>query len=186
MSIYASGKLLKSQNNQTVYQLAEPLIEHIFDGIYPGYYNPPGEVIDYPFLSVNNKVAHFSFNIFNGFKEYAAASLREAFAEALEIMHPNRLIKTENMPAFVRVYLTEQSDSREVVHITAHIPEKRTDGCEVIEDDLTILPSKIYVKTGKTAAFIEPEHAALQVERQGEYLVINVPQFTGYALIALV
>ena len=185
MSIYAAGKLLESPNNKTVYQLAEPLIEHIFDGIYPEYYNPPGDVIDHPFLSVNDKVAHFSFNIFNGFKEYAAASLREAFAEALEIMHPDRLIKTENLPKFVRVYLTRLPSGREVVHITAHIPEKRTDGCEVIEDDLTVLPSKIYVKTDKTAAFSEPEHSALQVERKGEYLVINVPQFTGYELISL-
>ena len=185
MSIYAAGKLLESPNNKTVYQLAEPLIEHIFDGIYPEYYNPPGSVIDHPFLSVNDKVAHFSFNIFNGFKEYAAASLRDAFADALEIMHPDRLIKTENLPKFVRVYLTGLPSGREVVHITAHIPEKRTDGCEVIEDDLTVLPSKIYVKTDKTAAFSEPEHTALQIERQGGYLVINVPQFTGYELISL-
>ena len=73
-----------------------------------------------------------------------------------------------------------------MLHLTAHIPEKRTDNCEVIEDDLTILPSTIYVKTAKTAAFSEPEHAPLAVERDGEYLKISVPQFTGYSLIALV
>ena len=185
MSIYANGRLLESSNNTTVYPLAKPLIEHVFDGVYPEYYNPPGEVVDHPFLSCNGQVAHFSFNIFNGFKEYAAASLREAVAEALEIMHPDRLVKTEGLPKFVRVYLNSLPDSREVLHLTAHIPEKRTDGCEVIEDDLTVLPSKIYVKTAKTTAFSEPEHLQLPARREGEYLVIEVPQFTGYSIIAL-
>ena len=185
MSIYAAGKLLTSKNNKTVYQLAEPHIEHIFDGVYPEYYNPPAGVIDYPFLSVNDQVAHFSFNIFNGFKEYAAASLREAFAEALEIMLPDRLIKTENLPKFVRVYLNKLADGREVLHMTAHIPEKRTDGCEVIEDDLTILASKVYIKTDKNTAFSEPEHIQLAAKREGEYLAVEIPQFTGYSIITL-
>ncbi|MBO5924199.1 MAG: beta-galactosidase trimerization domain-containing protein [Lentisphaeria bacterium] len=185
MSIYADGKLLASKNNKTIYQLAEPHIEHIFDGTYPEYYNPPAGVIDYPFLSVNDKVAHFSFNIFNGFKEYAAASLREAFAEALEIMHPNRLVKTKNLPKYVRVYLNQRPDKSEILHMTAHIPEKRTDGCEVIEDDLTILASKVYIKTDKNTAFSEPEHIQLAAKREGEYLVIDVPQFTGYSIITL-
>lgn len=185
MSIYAPGKLLKSKKNKTIYKLAEPLIEHVFDGIYPEYYNPPGNIIDYPFLSCNEKVAHFSFNIFNGFKEYAAASLRDAFADALNIMYPDRLVKTENLPKFVRVYLTKLPNEKEVLHLTAHIPEKRTEGSEIIEDDLTVLPSKVYVKTNKHNAYSEIGHIKLNTARQGEYLVIDVPQFTGYALIVL-
>ena len=76
-------------------------------------------------------------------------------------------------------------DGREVLHLTAHIPEKRTDNCEVIEDDLTVLPSRIYVKTGKQTACSEPDHTPLAVMREGEYLVIDVPQFTGYSIITL-
>ena len=157
----------------------------MFDGIYPEYYNPPGNIIDYPFLSCNEKVAHFSFNIFNGFKEYAAASLRDAFADALNIMYPDRLVKTENLPKFVRVYLTKLPNEKEVLHLTAHIPEKRTEGSEIIEDDLTVLPNKVYVKTNKNNAYSEIGHIKLNTARQGEYLVIDVPQFTGYALIVL-
>ena len=69
--------------------------------------------------------------------------------------------------------------------MTAHIPEKRTDGCEVIEDDLTILASKVYIKTDKNTAYSEPEHIQLAAKREGEYLVIDVPQFTGYSIITL-
>ena len=185
MSIYAGGRLLKSSGSRTVYPLAEPLIEHIFDGLYPEYYNPPGQVTEYPFLSCNSQVAHFSYNIFNGFKEYAALSLREAFADALEIMHPDRLVKTENLPRFVRVYLNSLPGGREVLHLTAHIPEKRTDNCEVIEDDLTVLPSRIYVKSSRSTAYSEPEHQQLSAVRQGEYLAVDVPQFTGYMIITL-
>ena len=185
MSIYATGRLLASRANKTVYPLAAPLIEHEFDGIYPEYYNPPADVIDYPFLSCNDKVAHFSFNIFNGFKEYAANCLRDAFADALEIMYPDRLVKTEALPKFVRVYLNKLPAGGEVLHLTAHIPEKRTDNCEVIEDDLTVLPSRIYVKTDKQTACSEPDHTPLAVMREGEYLVIDVPQFTGYSIITL-
>ena len=187
MNVYASGNLLENVNSKTIYPLVAPQVEFGFDGIYAEYYNPPQlEASKYPFLSCNGKVAHFSYNIFTGFKEFAATTLRDVLSDALEMLLPDRLVKTEDLPKFVRVYLTAQTSGREMLHLTAHIPEKRTDNCEVIEDDLTILPSTIYVKTAKTAAFSEPEHAPLAVERDGEYLKISVPQFTGYSLIALV
>lgn len=185
MNVYASGNLLVNTNSTTVYPLVKPLVEHGFDGIYAEYYNPPGEVTEYPFLSCNGKVAHFSYNIFSGYKEFAASSLRDVLADALDMLLPDRLVKTVDLPKFVRVYLTSQPAGREVLHLTAHIPEKRTDNCEVIEDDLTVLPSTIYVKTAKNSAFSEPGHAALSVERQNEYLKICVPQFTGYSIISL-
>ena len=187
MSVYASGNLLENVNSKTIYPLVAPQVEFGFDGIYAEYYNPPQlEASKYPFLSCNGKVAHFSYNIFTGFKEFAATTLRDVLSDALDMLLPDRLVRTENLPKFVRVYLNSQPCGREVLHLTAHIPEKRTDNCEVIEDDLTILPSTIYVKTAKIAAFSEPEHAPLAVERDGEYLKISVPQFTGYSLIALV
>lgn len=186
MNTYATGNLLENLHSRTVYPLVKPLVEHVFDGVYAQYYNPPGEVTRYPFLSGNDQVMHFSYNIFTGYKEFAAASLRDVLQSALDALLPDRLVKTENLPKFVRVYLTHQPHDREVLHLTAHIPEKRTDNCEVIEDDLTVLPAVIYVKSTKTAAFSEPEHAPLNVERQNEYLKISVPQFTGYSIISLV
>ena len=186
MSIYANGRLLENTASQTVYPVVQPQVEFGFDGVYAQYYTPPQlTASEYPFLSVNDKVAHFSYNIFSGYKEFAALNLRAVLAKALDMLYPERLVKTVDLPKFVRVYLTSQPSGREVLHLTAHIPEKRTDNCEVIEDDLTVLPSTIYVKTAKTVAFSEPEHAALAVERDGEYLKISVPQFTGYCLIAL-
>ena len=185
MNCYASCKLLENVNSETVYPLVKPVVQFGFDGVYAQYYNPAGEVAAYPFLSCNGQVAHFSSFIFTGFKAFAAASLRRAVAKALDLLLPDRLVKTENLPHFVRVYLTRQPGGREVLHLTAHIPEKRTDGCEVIEDDLTVLPSEIWVKSSAAAAYSEPEHAKLECRRQGEYLKINLPQFTGYALVAL-
>ena len=186
MNTYASGNLLENLHSRTVYPLVKPLVEHVFDGVYAQYYNPPGEVTRYPFLSGNDQVMHFSYNIFTGYKEFAASSLRDVLQDALDALLPDRLVKTENLPKFVRVYLTHQPYGREVLHLTAHIPEKRTDNCEVIEDDLTVLPAVIYVKSAKTAAFSEPEHTPLTVERHNEYLKISVPQFTGYSIISLV
>ena len=185
MNSYANCKLLENVNSETVYPLVKPVVEFGFDGIYAQYYNPPGEVTAYPFLSCNGQVAHFSSFIFTGFKAFAAASLRRAVEKALDLLLPDRLVKTAGLPHFVRIYLTKQPSGREVLHLTAHIPEKRTDGCEVIEDDLTVLPSEIWVRTSAQAAYSEPEHAKLVCERQGEYLKINLPQFTGYALVAL-
>ena len=185
MNVYASGKLLENVASSTVYPLVKPLVEYGFDGIYAEYYNPPGEVTEYPFLSCNGTVAHFSCNIFSGYKEFAAASLREALSDALDMLLPDRLVKTGELANFVRVYLTRQPNGREVLHLTAHIPEKRTDNCEVIEDDLTILPSVISVKTEKNTAYLEPEHKLLAAERSGEYLKINLEQVTGYATVAL-
>jgi hypothetical protein len=185
MNGYSNCKLLENVNSETVYPLVKPVVEFGFDGIYAQYYNPAGEVTNYPFLSCNGRVAHFSSCIFTGFKVFASASLRRAVEKALDLLLPDRLVKTEHLPNFVRVYLTKQPSGREVLHLTAHIPEKRTDLSDIIEDDLTILPSEVWVKTSAQAAYSEPEHAELSCVRQGEYLKIDLPQFTGYALVAL-
>ena len=185
VSIYAPGDLLEqAEGNRAVYPLVEPLIEHVWDGRYGEYYNPPGAVTEYPFLSVNDNTAHFSHKIFTGYKQYASAALREAFGTALQIMHPAPLLKTEHLPHFVRVTVTRQP-GRLLVHLLAHIPERRTAESEIIEDDLTVLPSRIALKTGASRAFLEPEHRVLEAGREGEYLTIALPQFTGYALIAI-
>ena len=186
MSIYASGKLLKSQNNQTVYQLAEPLIEHIFDGIYPGYYNPPGEVTEYPFLLNTDQVSHFSCFVFAGYKEWGAIPLRDAVQAEVERLQPEPLFKCAQLPRFVRATLTYQKHAnRTNLHLLAHIPEHRTLNGDVIEEDLTVPAMTVQVKTASGKAFSEPEHQALNCRRKGEYLEVEVPQFTGYALIAL-
>ena len=185
MNVYASGRLLENVESKTVLPLINAQVEHEFDGLYAQYYNPPAGETKYPFLSCNGKVAHFSCPLFTGYKEFAAASLRDVLEDALDMLHPDRVVRTEGLPKFVRVYLTRQPSGREVLHLTAHIPEKRTDNCEVIEDDLTVLPSVIYVKTSKTTAFSEPEHKELRTEYAEGYLKIEIPQFTGYSLIAL-
>ena len=186
VSVYSKGRLLSPKaGTAMVYPLVRPLLEHVWDGRYAEYYNPPGDATEYPFLTRNLMVAHFSCRIFTGYQKYAATTLRDVMKETLAAMLPDPILKTDGLPQYVRITMTAQKSGRQMVHLLAHIPQRRAGNCEIIEDDLTVLPARLSVKTSATQAFQEPEHLPLACRRVGEYLEIDLPQFTGYLLLSL-
>jgi len=186
-SAYADGRLLRPRAGaQMRFSLVKPEIAHCWDGRYAEYYNPPSEeVSEFAFLTVGDQVAHFSHRIFSGYKQYAATALRDVFGQALELTHPQTLLKTVGLPHFVRVTAARQPSGREIVHLLAYIPERRAANNDIIEDELTVEPTQIRLRTAATRATLEPENLELATVRDGEYLEIQVPRFRGCALIAV-
>lgn len=185
-TVYADSIKLQSSGAEVKSKLIRPLINHCWDGKYAEYYNPPGEVTEYPFLLNTDQVSHFSCFVFAGYKEWGAIPLRDAVQAEVERLQPEPLFKCAQLPRFVRATLTYQKHAnRTNLHLLAHIPEHRTLNGDVIEEDLTVPAMTVQVKTASGKAFSEPEHQALNCRRKGEYLEVEVPQFTGYALIAL-
>ena len=181
---YSSGVKLKSVEAENAAMLVRPLVNFAWDGTYSQYYNPPGDATEYPFLVQTDSVSHFSHRIFSGYKKNAVISLRKVFAKELKRLLPQPLIKADSLPQYVRTSICCQKE-RLLLHLLAHIPEQRGSECEIIEDDLIVAETVVKVKTTLNQAWLAPERIQLKVQRNGEYLDIFVPQFTGYALVSI-
>ena len=171
---------------EVVATVFKPYYNKIWDGEYAFFYTPPDKDTGMPALTFNGKVAHFSHKIFGGYYDRGAIELRSIFDYAVKRLLPNPVIKTENLPKFARAIMTRQvSKKRTMVHILAYVPELRGE-TEIIEDAVTLLNVKIYVHTGNKPVrkvYLAPENKELMIEKEGEYISVNIPEFTGYALV---
>ena len=184
--IYENGILMKAASGaETVFRLTAPAVNREWDGLYAQYYNPPEEETVHPFLVWNGRIAHFSHRIFSGYKQYGSIPLRNAFAAALEKIAPDELLRTNGLPRFVRATMTRQKNGRTMIHLLAHIPERRALHCDVIEEDLIVPECTISVKSDCNSAFLAQDQRMLPCRRAGRRLEISIPSFCGYALLVL-
>ncbi len=188
-SIYVpEGNLVKpAAGAESRIPLVRPQVNYGWDGLYPEYYNPPmSETEKNPFLTVGANGAHFSHMIFSGYKRSGHIALRNVFERVLHELQRDPLLKVSGLPHFARATMTRQASGRTIVHLLGHIPEHRTTGGDVIEDDLIVPACVLSLKCAGTKAYLAPERHELECGTAADgRLEIKVPQFTGYAMIVV-
>ncbi|WP_298649069.1 alpha-L-fucosidase [uncultured Proteiniphilum sp.] len=185
LSLYSSGidvQVLEGTRIEAI--LIKPYQNRLWDGNYAFFYNPPQEITDKPALTINGKVAHFSYKIFSGYYEKASVELRRLFSNVLNTFHSAPLVKVENLPAFARVFVTEQPN-RQMVHLFSYIPEMRGN-TPMIEEGVELHDVKIILRNNDkifSKVYLAPEKTELSFEVLNGYTKVSVPESKGYSLI---
>jgi len=186
LSLYSSGIEVEALPDASVEAyLIKPYYNRHWDGEHAFFYNPPDKITDKPALTVCGKVAHFSHRIFAGYNRQASVELRQIFASVLEKLLPCPLLKTENMPSFARVFVTEQPD-RKIVHILAYVPELRGESTQMIEDPISIMNAKIALRQDGVLpikVYLAPEGKELLFETSDGYIQVTIPVIKGYCMV---
>jgi hypothetical protein len=186
LSLYSSGINVEALPGASIEAyLIKPYYNRHWDGEHAFFYNPPDKVTDMPALTVCGKVAHFSHRIFSGYSLQAPVELRQLFANALEKLLPNPLLKTENLPSFARVFVTEQP-GRMMVHILSYVPELRGEKTEMIEEPCIVTDAKIELRLNgqfPQQVYLAPTGTGLPFTVKNNYACAEIPLFKGYALI---
>ena len=185
LSLYSQGIDVQALPGTKVEaQIMKPYQNRAWDGDYAIFYNPPQQVTGQPALTMNDHVAHFSHRIFAGYYEKASVELRRLFSNVLQEFNQKPVIKTENLPAFARVFVTEQSNRR-MVHLFAFLPEMRGK-TPIIEEGIELSNVKIMLKddirtTGKV--YVAPERKEMSFKHVNGYTEVVLTGFKGYLLI---
>jgi hypothetical protein len=171
-------------NSQILYHLVAPALNREWDGLYPEYYNPPFKKTSYPFISCNGKSAYCSGNIFTGYATMAPVPVREAVRETLEHMGWTPMVKVKDAPAFVKFFAGSFKDGK-MVSMLAYLPEKRGAEMETVEDELTAGNFELSLKhPGEVKkVYMALDNTPLPYRREGEYITVTVPPFTGFGMV---
>ncbi len=185
LSLYSSGvDTCPLPGTEVEARLVKPYQNRGWDGEYAVTYNPPHEATATPALTVNGNVAHFSHRIFSGYHEKASVELRKLFANVMDALHPQPVLKTENMPAFARAFVTEQP-GRRMVHLLSYIPELRGKS-HIIEEGIALTDVRLMLRDehgGIKKVYTAPRREPLPFNRSGGYIEVTVPASRGYSLI---
>lgn len=185
LSLYSSGIDVQPMAGTKVEAyLIKPYQNIAWDGDYAIVYNPPQEITDKPALTINNKVAHFSNRIFSGYYAKASVELRQLFSNVLNALHPQPVLKTENLPAFARVFVTGQPNRR-MVHLLSYLPEMRGK-TPMIEEGIEVTQVKIMLRNEKKTVnkvYLAPDKTELPFKNSGGFTEVIIPWSRGYSLI---
>ena len=127
---------------------------------------------------------YFSYPIFAAYRHSAPVYLKQIFAHALELILPEPLLRTENLPSFARATVTAQP-GRRMVHILSYVPERRREA-EVIEESVKLTGVGVSSRIDGykvRRVYLAPDRRELPFEDQDGYLTTTVPALDGYALV---
>lgn len=164
--------------------LVRPYQNRAWDGQSAIVYNPPQEATDRPAITINGNVVHFSHRIFAGYHEKASVELRRLFSNVLNEFHRGPLLKTENLPAFARAFVTEQP-GRSMVHLLSYIPEMRGKTA-IIEEGIELSNIKLMLKDEHESikkVYLAPERKELPFKNKDGYTEVTIPSIRGYSLV---
>ena len=185
LSLYSSGIDVQPMTGVKVEaRMVKPYQNKAWDGDYAVVYNPPQEVTRKPELTVNGNVAHFCHRIFSGYYEKASVELRRLFSNVLNDFHREPVLKTENLPAFARVFVTEQPNRR-MVHLLSYLPEMRGK-TPIIEEGIELHDVKIMLHDEEKTinrVYVAPEKTDLAFRNVTGYTEVTLPCSKGYSLI---
>jgi hypothetical protein len=186
LSLYSSGIDAEALPGTSVEAyLIKPYYNRGWDGEYAFYYNPPDAITDKPALTINGKVAHFSHQIFTGYSDKASVELRTIFSNVLNKFIPDPLIKSENLPSFARVFVTEQP-GRRMVHILSYLPELRGSQTQIIEEPVELHNIKIALRVDDRKprkVYLAPDKVSLPFKVDDGYIKVTIPANKGYSLV---
>jgi len=110
--------------------------------------------------------------------------LRQLFSNVLNAFHPEPVVKTENLPAFARVFVTEQPNRR-MVHLLSYLPEMRG-RTPMIEEGIDLLDVKIRLRDENKSinrVYAAPDKNDLPFKNINGYTEVTVPRTKGYSLL---
>lgn len=185
LSLYSSGINMEPLNGTTIgAYLVKPYYNRTWDGEYAFYYNPPDRVTGKPALTIHNNVAHFSHRLFSGYFDKASVEIRTILNNVLEQFLPDPLIKSESLPSYARVFVTEQP-GRRMVHLLSYIPEMRG-RAHMIEEPIELKDLKISLKRNANVVkniYFAPDRKPLSYTMKGNYIEVTIPKSKGYSCL---
>lgn len=187
IAIYERGVAMRAKDGTSALaRLFRPYFNKgSWDWRHENMYMPPESDSGRPALAQSGGVYHFSFPVFKGYYDHAVVAYKTLVRNCIERAHPRPLLKTQNLPSFGQVTLTQRA-TRRMVHIIAYVPELRGKRVQMIEEPITVgnvgvalLDDDQRVK----GVYLAPGREELGFSREQGYVSVTVPQVQGYQMV---
>lgn len=178
-------KVVPREGTQTLARVVEPYFNWHWDGEHHFFYLPPDKEIDQPFVTRNGNVVYIARPIFTAYHDSAPVPLRRMVGNILGLVHPEPLVRTDNLPSFARVTVTSQP-GRRMVYVTGYVPERRGAKIDMIEEPIEMRDVSISLKLNGTSvkkAYLAPSRTEIAFTMKDGYATAILPSVKGWAVV---
>ena len=131
------------------------------------------------------RVAYFAHPIFSMYRNHGARIYRQLVLAAVDALLPQPVLKS-GAPTTARITVNRQeSEHRDVVHILHYIPERKTDGYDVVEEVLPIYNVPLSLQTDRKVVqvYSAPSGRELPFTHADGRVDVTVPEVNGHQLV---
>ena len=181
-AMYSPSRLIKNINGEEKAKYIDNYFNLIWDGRQSYFYRPQGKPTEYSAAVIGKNSACICFDIFKAYAENFLSEHRELLSDIIDTLLPDRLVKTENMPRYAGVALT-QNDKHLVLHVKSTYPEIKM-GRGIIEDHVYMRSSTVSVK-GEYSVSALPTLEKIEARIENGRTVFETGDILGYKAFLL-
>jgi hypothetical protein len=138
-----------------------------------------------PAVIKKGQAIYFANPIFTEYNAVAPRWEKQLFLNALDLL-PDPLVRHDG-PTMLQVAVNEQSaDNRWIIHLLHYIPERRSQGIDIIEDVIPLYDVKTSIKSPEIKAVMcVPEQELLPYEQKDGRVEFMLRKLVRHQMIAL-
>jgi hypothetical protein len=166
-------------------EIGAPYYNRHWDGEHGFVYLPPDKGTGRAAVTLCGSVAYVSCPIFTSYYHHAPVPMRQIVANLLEKLLPRPLLRTEGLPSFARVTVTQQA-KRRIVHLLSYVPERRGPTVDMIEEPVELRNVSVALRADDsrpTRVYLAPSRQQLPLGSAQGYSTTLIPVVPGYAMV---
>ncbi len=184
-SMYTSAIYMKNKSGKGLATFIKPYNKRVYDGRHGYFYTPPERETEYCGAAHDGRLARVCFQIFTDYAQVSLQAHRELVGEILSAFIPRPRVLAKELPATVRVTLTE-NEKNTLVHIRSSYPEWKN-GKGVIEAHNFIPAGRRVLVRGEYASAKDVDTGEyLPCRFENSYTQITLPNIEGYKMLSLI
>jgi hypothetical protein len=188
VNCYERGVVVEALPGSTVLaRVVSAYFPRQWDGEHHHLYIAPDRLTEQPMATVNGRVAYASYPLFTSYYRYAPLPVRALVGNLMAAVLPEPLLRVEGLPSFGRAMVTQQP-TRRMVWLTAYVPERRGLSIDMIEEPLALRDVLVRLRADgrpPRRVYLAPSGAELPWQVSAGYIVVTVPELTGYAVVVV-
>ena len=166
-----------------------PYFNRTWDHFSSHAQTPAEKPAGYPGVVINNNIAMIAYPVFTMYRQHGNRFYKQLVLNTIEQLLPKSLwMISSNLPSSADITLNYQPQhDRYILHLLHYPHTRKNEAIDIIEDIYPLHDITIDVKLpeGYAKAVTAPEGTALQAERHGDTLRIQLPKLTGHQMISI-
>ena len=183
--MYEKGNRVKPLNKaEILIRIGEPFFERTYEHFSGHEYAPEKELTDYAAAVQNERVITFAIPLLEAYGKHAMPAYRKIFGNCIKrLIEP--VVEIDG-PSHISVTAVRNEKST-VLHFLSFIPERKTEGLDVVEDAIPVIDLAVTVKIPEKPArvFLAPEEKDLDFIYNKGVVKTSLSFYEGHTMLVI-
>ncbi len=183
--MYERGFRLKAKAGaQGSVKIVEPYFERTWEHFCSHFQTPGAKLSSYVAAVRKGSVMTVAFPLFKAYATHGNIACRHLIGKCLEALLPEPLTRVGG-PSFIEATVTRQGAKRQIVHLLAYAPVRRTQTLDIVEEPSLVRDLSVSLRLPKAPkkVALQPSGEPLKCAYKNGRAEVVLPELNGHAML---